>query len=44
MPKAATIMQHINRATNGGRFRIGGRAVAQLAMDKREQRQWQPTS
>jgi hypothetical protein len=24
MPKAATIMQHFSRATNGGRFRIGG--------------------
>ena len=24
MPSAATIMQHFNRATNGGRFRIGG--------------------
>ena len=24
MPGAATIMQHFNRATNGGRFRIGG--------------------
>ena len=24
MPAAATIMQHFNRATNGGRFRIGG--------------------
>jgi hypothetical protein len=24
MPNAATIMQHFNRATNGGRFRIGG--------------------
>jgi hypothetical protein len=24
MPCAATIMQHFNRATNGGRFRIGG--------------------
>ena len=24
MPSAATIMQHFNRVTNGGRFRIGG--------------------
>jgi hypothetical protein len=24
MPSAATIMQHFNRGTNGGRFRIGG--------------------
>ena len=24
MPSAATILQHFNRATNGGRFRIGG--------------------